>query len=153
VSLGVPPDTKAEIPREEMLQIGEVADRVGLSLRTVRYYEEMGLIEPETRTGGGFRLYTEDHIDRLAVIRRMKPLGFTVQEMRELLDARDALRADPSDESARQRLAAFAAAAEERSDSMRAKLSRAEELVAQLRQESRKPRASRRGTRQVTSKP
>jgi hypothetical protein len=74
--------------------------------------------------------------------------------MRELLDARDALRADPSDELARERLAAFATAAAERSDAMRAKLSRAEELVAQLRQESRKPRASRRGTRRsVTSMP
>jgi len=143
-----------ETPRDRLLQIGEVADRVGLSLRTVRYYEEMGLVEPETRTGGGFRLYTQRHIDRLAVIRRMKPLGFTVEEMRELLDARDALRADPFDEPARKRLAAFAAAADERSDVMRAKLSRAEELVAQLRDESRKPRGTRRGSRRpITSKP
>ncbi|MDP9021544.1 MAG: MerR family DNA-binding transcriptional regulator, partial [Actinomycetota bacterium] len=49
-------------------QIGEVADRVGLSLRTVRYYEEVGLIEPSDRTAGGFRLYTDDDISRLELI-------------------------------------------------------------------------------------
>ncbi len=74
------------------LHIGEVAERVGLSLRTVRYYEEQGLLTPEARSAGGFRLYTELQVDRLALIKQMKPLGFTVQEMRELLDARDALR-------------------------------------------------------------
>lgn len=41
-----------------LLQIGEVAEAIGLSLRTVRYYEQMGLISPERRSQGGFRLYT-----------------------------------------------------------------------------------------------
>ncbi len=81
-----------------MMQIGEVAERVGLSLRTVRYYEEMGLISPEKRSNGGFRLYTDENIDRLLLIKQMKPLGFSLQEMRELLDARDAVRSlDPGD--------------------------------------------------------
>jgi DNA-binding transcriptional MerR regulator len=120
-----------------MMQIGEVADRVGLSLRTVRYYEEMGLIEPETRTEGGFRLYTDAHVDRLALIRRMKPLGFTVQEMRELLDARDAVR-EQGDEQARERLAEFARAAVARCDELRAKLESGEELARTLRRESRR---------------
>jgi DNA-binding transcriptional MerR regulator len=120
-----------------MMQIGEVAERVGLSLRTVRYYEEMGLIEPETRTEGGFRLYTEAHVDRLALIKRMKPLGFTVQEMRELLDARDAVR-ERDDEQARERLSEFARAAAERCDELRAKLESGEELARTLRRESRR---------------
>jgi DNA-binding transcriptional MerR regulator len=120
-----------------MMQIGEVADRVGLSLRTVRYYEEMGLIEPQTRTEGGFRLYTEAHVDRLALIRRMKPLGFTVQEMRDLLDARDAVR-ERGDEQARERLADFARAAAGRCDQLRAKLEAGEELAHTLRRESRR---------------
>jgi DNA-binding transcriptional MerR regulator len=120
-----------------MMQIGEVADRVGLSLRTVRYYEEMGLIEPQTRTEGGFRLYTEAHVDRLALIKRMKPLGFTVQEMRELLDARDALR-EHGDERARERLSDFARATADRCDVLRAKLEAGEELARTLRRESRR---------------
>ncbi len=73
------------------LHIGEVAERVGLSLRTVRYYEEQGLFAPAGRTDGGFRLYTEAEVDRLLLIKQMKPLGFTVQQMRELLAAHDAL--------------------------------------------------------------
>ena len=120
------------------MQIGEVAERVGLSLRTVRYYEEMGLIEPESRTEGGFRLYTDVHVDRLALIKQMKPLGFTVQEMRELLDARDAVR-DRDDGQARERLAGFAGAAMERCDALRAKLESGEELARTLRRESQRP--------------
>ena len=54
-----------------LLQIGEVADRVGLSLRTVRYYEEQGLLTPASRTSGGFRLYSEAQVDRLALIKQM----------------------------------------------------------------------------------
>ena len=74
-----------------MHQIGEVAERVGLSLRTVRHYDEAGLVVPSGRTPGGFRLYTDDDIERLALIKRMKPLGFTLDEMRELLALRDRL--------------------------------------------------------------
>ena len=77
---------------DRLLQIGQVAERIGLSLRTVRYYEEMGLLPPAQRSEGGFRLYTDEHVDRLQLIKGMKPLGFSVQEMRELLDARDVLR-------------------------------------------------------------
>jgi DNA-binding transcriptional MerR regulator len=120
-----------------MMQIGELAERVGLSLRTVRYYEEMGLIEPQTRTEGGFRLYTEAHVDRLALIKRMKPLGFTVQEMRELLDARDAVR-EHGDEQARERLADFARTAAERCELLRFKLEAGEELARTLRSEGRR---------------
>lgn len=74
------------MPGEPLLQIGEVAERVGLSLRTVRYYEEVGLAAPTARSDGGFRLYSEDDVQRLLVVKRMKPLGLTLEEMRELLD-------------------------------------------------------------------
>lgn len=79
--------TGRNVSREEpLLQIGEVAERVGLSLRTVRYYEEVGLAAPTARSDGGFRLYSEDDVQRLLVVKRMKPLGLTLEEMRELLD-------------------------------------------------------------------
>lgn len=81
------------------VHIGEVVSRTGLSHRTIRYYEEMGLITPSARTQGGFRLYDETDIDRLLLIKPMKPLGFSVEEMRQLLEALDTL-ADPHASSA-----------------------------------------------------
>jgi MerR family copper efflux transcriptional regulator len=69
----------------QLLQIGEVAERVGLSLRTIRYYEEVGLVSPSERTQGGFRLYSESAVERLGVLKGMKPLGLTLEEIRELM--------------------------------------------------------------------
>lgn len=76
------------------VHIGEVVTRTGLSHRTIRYYEEMGLLTPSARTEGGFRLYDEAGIERLLLIKPMKPMGFSVEEMRLLVDALDVL-ADP----------------------------------------------------------
>jgi DNA-binding transcriptional MerR regulator len=73
------------------MQIGEVAERTGLSLRTIRYYEEVGLVVPATRSQGGFRLYTDTDVERLQVVKRMKPLEFTLEQMGELLDISDRL--------------------------------------------------------------
>lgn len=124
------------------MQIGEVAERCGLSLRTVRYYEEQRLIEPESRTEGGFRLYTARHVDRLRLIKQMKPLGFTVVEMRELLDARDVVTATDAEADAHAaatgQLAAFAAAAAERCASLREQLTSAEALADALLRETRR---------------
>lgn len=80
------------------MHIGELADRAEMSLRTIRHYDEVGLLVPSGRTSGGFRVYTEQDLDRLLVIRRMKPLGFTLDEMAELLRVVDGLAAaDPGD--------------------------------------------------------
>lgn len=116
------------------LHIGDVAERVGLSLRTVRYYEEQGLIEPAGRTTGGFRLYTEAQVDRLLLIKQMKPLGYTVQEMCELLVAQDRLE-DPDPErrrEARAQVAAFADDAGSRCEGLREQLRQAEEFARHL---------------------
>jgi MerR family copper efflux transcriptional regulator len=72
-------------PRGDLMQIGQVAERTGLSLRTIRFYEENGLVVPTARSEGGFRLYSEADVARLDVVKRMKPLGFTLEEMQELL--------------------------------------------------------------------
>ena len=91
------------------MQIGEVAERIGLSLRTIRHYEEVGLAVPSARSEGGFRLYAESDVERLRVIMQMKPLGFSLEEMRELLELLDAGdAADPA------RLAGFREQAAER---------------------------------------
>ena len=69
------------------MQIGEVAAATELSIRTIRHYDELGLVTPSARSTGGFRLYTVRDVERLLVIRRMKPLGFTLAEMKDLLEA------------------------------------------------------------------
>lgn len=102
----------------EMHQIGEVADAVGLSLRTIRYYEETGLVPPSGRSTGGFRLYTDADIERLRLVKHMKPLELTIDEMRDLLTTRDRL-ADPATPKRERpslvdRLSMFAELAEER---------------------------------------
>ena len=140
--------TPASETKSDMHQIGEVAERVDLSLRTVRYYEEMGLITPERRTDGGFRLYTEDNIQRLLLIKQMKPLGFSVDEMRGLLDTRDAVRSldldDPKRLQAADELAEFAIAADKRCGKLRQHLAAGEELAKQLSRESSRARTAAR---------
>lgn len=67
------------------MHIGELADRTGLSLRTIRHYDDVGLLPATARTDGGFRVYSEDDFERLMVIKQMKPLGFSLEEMAEIL--------------------------------------------------------------------
>ncbi|MFF1266399.1 MerR family transcriptional regulator [Streptomyces anulatus] len=123
------------------MQIGEVAARTELSLRTIRHYEETGLVAPSARSQGGFRLYTETDVARLMVIRRMKPLGFTLDQMRELLDATDRLdgddQLDPGErEELLARVRAYQQAAAEQVEKLRVQLARAEDFEATLRARS-----------------
>jgi len=74
------------------IRIGEAAHRLGLTTRTLRYYEEMGLLSPEARNQGGFRLSGEDEIARLERICELKNLlGFNLHEIKEILTAEDEL--------------------------------------------------------------
>jgi DNA-binding transcriptional MerR regulator len=119
------------------MQIGAVAERTGLSLRTIRYYEEVGLAVPTARSQGGFRLYTEPDISRLNLIKRMKPLGFQLDEIRELLAALDPSPDDAAEPGlSGERLAllrGFRDTAEQRCAELRAQLQTAEEFAAMLR--------------------
>jgi len=65
-------------------RIGELAQRVGLTERTIRYYEELGLLDSVKRLEGGQRLYTEDDVRRLRFVQKLKMLGLTLQAMLEL---------------------------------------------------------------------
>ncbi|HEY9594764.1 MAG TPA: MerR family transcriptional regulator [Spirochaetia bacterium] len=67
------------------LQIGEVARQAGVSIRTVRFYEEKGLLAATSTTSGGIRLYTARDVNRLVFIRRLKVLGLSIEEIRECL--------------------------------------------------------------------
>lgn len=65
-------------------RIGELSAKVGLTERTIRYYEELGLLESVKRLDGGVRVYTDDDVRRLRYIGKLKMLGLTLQEMLEL---------------------------------------------------------------------
>ena len=72
------------------LQIGEAADRAQLTQRTLRYYEEKGLLNPPTRMDGGFRLYSADDMERIDRIRQMKELlGFSLADIKEMIESDD----------------------------------------------------------------
>ncbi len=72
-------------PRDAELEIGEVARRAGMRPSAVRYYEERGLIAPARRTSGGRRLYGIEAVERLTLIAFAKSIGFSLDEVRNLL--------------------------------------------------------------------
>lgn len=115
------------------IHIGEVSERTGLSLRTLRHYDEIDLVTPSDRTAGGFRLYTEADVERLLLIRRMKPLGFSLDQMGEVLAAADVLAGDPGDAGARSALGTFVTDAEQRREKLAKQLDAADELIERLR--------------------
>ncbi|WP_435744171.1 MerR family transcriptional regulator [Nocardioides sp. SYSU DS0663] len=119
------------------MQIGEVAQRTGLSLRTIRYYEEMELVTPSARSAGGFRLYTEEDVARFTLITRMKPLDFSLEEMRDLLAITDALEAASGEDrdALVERLRGYLEAARARVVSIRAQLETAERFASELQAE------------------
>ena len=118
------------------MQIGQVAERTELSIRTIRHYDDVGLIVSSARSAGGFRLYTEADVQRLLLVRRMKPLDFSLEQMRELLEAVDVAGdeagAAADRERARTVIGAYRRQADERVEVLRTQLARAEDLAARL---------------------
>jgi MerR family copper efflux transcriptional regulator len=114
------------------MQIGQVAELTEVSIRTLRHWEEAGLVTPSARSAGGFRLYTEGDVERLRTIRRMKPLGFTLEEMKQLLTSLQVLDDPDAAAGARQAAAAFLAdchtRAEDSCRTLRRQLAYAEEF-------------------------
>ena len=86
------PTRASDDPR--LLRIQEVAAEVGLTTRSIRYYEEVGLLEPAARSEGAYRLYDESDIERLRFIRGLRDdAGFSIAQIGQLLE----------DEAARER--------------------------------------------------
>ena len=75
-----------ESTKKELLQIGEVAEMLGITTRTIRYYEEFGIMAPPQRLEGGNRVYAKEDILRLRFILKLKELGISLKEMQELSD-------------------------------------------------------------------
>jgi MerR family copper efflux transcriptional regulator len=141
------------VPNQQMHQIGEVAEAVGLSLRTIRHYEDVGVVVPSGRSAGGFRLYTDADVDRLRLVKRMKPLNFSLEEIRDVLALLDDVDGTGDPDALTEsgdvagRLEMYAALAAERCERLRAQLAGALEFTDMLGravQGARRPAAPRR---------
>lgn len=72
----------------DLLKIGEFAEHAGTNLRTLRYYEELGLLQPALRSEGSFRYYRPTDVNRVRLIQGLQELGLQLDRIRELLDTR-----------------------------------------------------------------
>lgn len=72
------------------MRIGELAKRVNISVRTIRYYEEIGLLSPPDRTAAGYRTFSEPHVVRIRFIRRAQSIGMKLDQIRRVLDVQSA---------------------------------------------------------------
>lgn len=134
----------------ELLRIGDVAARVGTTPRTIRYYEELGLLTAAgDRVAGAHRLYDEADVERLRDLLRLKGLlGVSLEELKALIEAQDARRAAwRQDEDPARRLPIVREALEavaRQLDLVRARRAELEELEAELQAKRRRLHAHRR---------
>ena len=77
------------LAQKELKQIGAIAKESGIPIKTIRYYEEIGLLESSGRTEGGFRLFAADVLNRLSFIKRSQGLGLSLSEIKEILSIHD----------------------------------------------------------------
>ncbi len=117
-----------------------------LSIQTLRHWDEVGLVRPSERSEGGFRLYSDVDVQRLLVIRRMKPLEFTLEEMGRLLDSIDLLAGRASTENERMAAVEYIRECHRRAtdaiERLRKRLAYAEEFTEML---ARQPALRERG--------
>src|SRR5688572_29001550 len=81
----------AMITQDGLLKIGDFARLAGTNLRTLRYYEEIGLLVPAARSQGGFRYYRGTDLNRLNMVRDLQELGLHLDRIRELMSTREEL--------------------------------------------------------------
>ena len=72
-----------------MLQVGEVSRKLGLNPQTLYFYERIGLIPPPHRTESGYRLFSQEDVDRLTFITHTKAMGLSLDDIREILAAKE----------------------------------------------------------------
>lgn len=77
------------LSNEEHMQISDLAEKLGITTRTIRLYEKMGLVELPKRTDGKVRYYEKEDIKRFKFVLKVKELGLTLEEMKELADLFD----------------------------------------------------------------
>jgi MerR family mercuric resistance operon transcriptional regulator len=72
--------------QREMLKIGDVAKLSGIGIETLRFYEKSGLLDKPARTFSGYRMYSQEVVERLAFIKQAQALGFSLDEIRRIID-------------------------------------------------------------------
>ena len=139
------PATRLPIAGAPPLRIHEVAELVGLTPRSIRYYEEMGLLSPSARSRGAYRLFDQLDVDRLRFIKSLRDdAGFSISEIGRLLEdeaarrlAREAL-ASTDDPAERHRiLSGRLASIDEQLAGLNEKLTRLQEMVSELQRRRR----------------
>lgn len=124
--------TTGDQERGPRMHIGEMAERSGLSSRTLRHYESIGLLPPTGRSEGGFRVYTDEDLRRLMTIRRMKALDYSTTEMGRLLELLDIAESDAPEArraAARAELQALFDDARTRREKLARQVQRADEFL------------------------
>ncbi|MBX6391692.1 MAG: MerR family transcriptional regulator [Frankia sp.] len=128
----------------DVYQIGDVADKVTLSLRTTRFYAEAGLLAAVGRDVGGAPLYDDEAVNRLLLVKKMKPLGFALEEMRALIALREEATspATPPERRAElvDRLQAWVELGEQKLRSLEEQVRIAESFLAGLNEDARRAR-------------
>lgn len=122
------------------MRIAELEQRTGVSRHTLRYYEKQGLLREVDRRGNNYRDYPEPAVERVAMVRQLKGLGFSLKEIREVLDA---LRDDRIDCA---RGAALMAEKREAVERRMAELSEVRDLLAREQRKLEESAARSRGT-------
>lgn len=122
----------AETSSTNTMHIGELAERTGLSLRTIRHYDDVGLLPATARTDGGFRVFSEDDFERLMVIKQMKPLGFSLDEMAEILAILGGGSAEGTAGDGTEKLAEFQEKAIHQRAKMARDLAQADEFIKRI---------------------
>jgi len=140
------------VPAERTLRIGEVAERVGVTTRTIRYYEERGLLGPAAgRAKGAHRVYTEADVTRLLELIRLRDLlGLSLEELVEQAEAEEARAAlrgrweeTTSDEERLRIVEAAIPLAERQLELVRARQQRLDEFAGELREKLKRLKSRR----------
>jgi Cu(I)-responsive transcriptional regulator len=74
---------------KSVLSVGDLANATGTKVETIRWYEKVGILPAPARTAGNYRAYGQEHLNRLSFVRRGRDLGFTLDEVRALLELAD----------------------------------------------------------------
>jgi DNA-binding transcriptional MerR regulator len=135
------PITEAAAPTERLLRIQEVAAETGLTARSIRYYEEVGLLKPAARSEGDYRLYDADDLERLRFIRGLRDdAGFSLAEIGQLLGDeaarvrnRERFRSTPDPRERKAALRDSIERIDRQVATLRAKIDRVEAMIAEAK--------------------